>query len=128
MNSKFKGLAAALIVLGGAGVAWAGGHERAGAFTGDSNHVTTGGVTVVKTDAGYEIRLGPDFTFDGAPDPRVGFGKDGKFVDPTDFEPLRSNTGEQVYKVPASIDASTFDTVVIWCRRFSVPLGHARLN
>lgn len=104
------------------------GDSRSGTFTGDSNHVTTGGVEVVKGDDGWEIILKSDFTFDGAPDPRVGFGNGGTFVDPTDFEPLRANAGEQVYKVPAEIDPATFDTVVIWCRKFSVPLGHALLN
>ena len=108
--------------------AQADGHDRAGTFTGDSNHVTKGGVQVVKADDGWQIVLKSDFWFDGAPDPRVGFGKGGKFVNPTDFEPLRQNAGEQVYKVPADINPEEFDTVVIWCRKFSVPLGHALLN
>ena len=63
-----------------------------------------------------------------APDPRVGFGNDGKFVDATDFEVLRANAGEQVYKVPADLDAASFDDVFIWCRKFAVPLGVAALN
>lgn len=122
-------LAAALIALGGAGVASAEGHIRAGGFSGLSNHVTSGGVTVVKTDGGgYEIQLAEDFYFDGAPDPRIGFGKNGKFVDLTDFEPLRKNEGAQTYIVPASIDASEFDTIFVWCRKFSVPLGSAAIK
>ena len=125
---KSKALMAALIVIGGAGFAHAGGHERAGEFTGASNHVTKGDVTVVKTDKGYEIRLAGNFWFDGAPDRRGGFGKDGKFAAATDFEKLRSDTGEQVYIVPADLDPATFDSVYIWCRKFSVPLGKAALN
>ncbi len=122
-------LAAALIALGGAGVAVADGHSREGAFSGLSNHVTKGGVMVVKADGGtYEIHLSKDFFFDGAPDPRIGFGKDGKFVDLTDFEPLQKNEGAQTYIVPASIDASEFDTIFVWCRKFSVPLGSAAIN
>ncbi|MEM8753091.1 MAG: DM13 domain-containing protein [Pseudomonadota bacterium] len=122
------GFAAALIALGAAGVAFADGHARSGTFTGLSNHVTKGEVSVVKTDDGYEIRLADSFWFDGAPDPRVGFGKDGKFVDATDFEPLREDSGAQVYKVPANLDPAEFDDVFVWCRRFSVPLGVASLN
>ncbi|MEM7507446.1 MAG: DM13 domain-containing protein [Pseudomonadota bacterium] len=132
MNKLIATLGAVVIALTmatfGAGDAFADGHARSGTFTGDSNHVTTGGVEVVKGDDGWEIILKSDFTFDGAPDPRVGFGNGGKFVDPTDFEELRANSGEQVYKVPAEIDPESFDTVVIWCRKFSVPLGHALLN
>lgn len=99
-----------------------------GSFTGQSNHETRGGVTVVKGDKGWEIHLEDSFWFDGAPDPRVAFGRDGKFADGTDFEPLRQNAGKQVYQVPEGIDPEAFDTVVIWCRKFSVPLGYAKLN
>lgn len=120
--------AAALIALGAAGVSFADSKVRTGTFSGLSNHITTGSVELVKTDEGYEIHLKDNFSFDGAPDPRIGFGKDGKFVDPTDFEMLRSNSGAQVYKVPASIDAATFDDIFVWCRKFSVPLGVASLS
>lgn len=102
--------------------------EGAGTFTGLSNHVTTGSVEVVETADGWEIRLGEDFAFDGAPDPRVGFGRDGSFVDPTDFEPLRENAGAQVYRVPADINPEEYDSVFIWCRQFSVPLGIAEIE
>ncbi|MEX0286160.1 MAG: DM13 domain-containing protein [Paracoccaceae bacterium] len=99
-----------------------------GTFKGLSNHITTGGVTVEERDGGYVIVLHGDFSFDGAPDPRVGFGNGGKFVDGTDFEVLKSNSGEQVYKVPAGINASQFSDVFIWCRKFAVPLGVAALK
>ena len=120
-------LLTALVFALGASLASAA-DERSGTFTGLSNHITTGGVSVVETADGWEIHLHEDFTFDGAPDPRVGFGKDGTFVDPTDFEPLRSDAGAQVYKVPAEIDPTEFSDVFIWCRKFSVPLGVASLN
>jgi electron transfer DM13 len=102
--------------------------EVTGTFTGASGHATTGSVEVVKTDDGWEVRLKDDFTFDGAPDPRVGFGIAGKFVALTDFEPLRSNSGAQIYKVPTGIDPAAFDEVYIWCRQYSVPLGVAKLT
>lgn len=119
-------LAAAVLALG-IGPAAAGG-AGSGTFSGASGHVTKGGVEVVKTAGGWEIRLQKSFWFDGAPDPRVGFGKGGKFTRATDFEPLRANTGAQVYKVPSGIDPAKFDTVVIWCRKYSVPLGFAKLK
>lgn len=102
--------------------------EGSGTFSGLSNHETRGGVDVVKTGAGWEIHLKDSFWFDGAPDPRVGFGRDGAFVDPTDFEPLRKDAGAQVYKVPAGINPEEFNEVYIWCRRFSVPLGVAKIH
>lgn len=125
--TRFAGILAGVALALGAGMAQAGG-AGSGTFTGLSNHITTGGVEVVKADGGWEIHLKDDFTFDGAPDPRVGFGKNGTFVDPTDFEPLRKNAGAQVYKVPADIDPAEFDNVFIWCRKFSVPLGFASIK
>ncbi|MDH3666008.1 MAG: DM13 domain-containing protein [Paracoccaceae bacterium] len=107
------------IALAGAG---------SGSFTGASGHVTSGSVEVIQTGDGWEVHLKDDFAFDGAPDPRVGFGQGGKFAKGTDFEPLRQNAGAQVYKVPAEINPDDFDTVFIWCRKFSVPLGSAALG
>lgn len=130
MKAIFGTLSAAVLAAGMAmsSTAFAGDQSREGSFTGDNNHVNTGGVEVVKEDDGWKIILKENFSFDGAPDARVGFGTAGKFVDPTDFEPLRQNTGEQVYVVPADIDPSEYDTVVIWCRQYSVQLGHAPLK
>jgi hypothetical protein len=98
-----------------------------GNFDGASGHKTSGGVEVIQTADGWEVHLKEDFTFDGAPDPRVGFGSGGSFAAATDFEPLRSNSGAQVYKVPEGIDPAAFDEVYIWCRKYSVPLGVAKL-
>lgn len=98
--------------------------SKTGKFKGDSNHVTTGGVTVKNG----KIVLESNFSFDGAPDPRVGLGKGGKYIANTDFAVLKKNTGKQTYSIPANLKDSDFDTVVIWCRKFSVPLGHAKLK
>ena len=102
--------------------------EGTGSFSGASGHQAAGQVAVVQTADGWEVRLEDDFTFDGAPDPWVGFGRSGSFVPATDFYRLRSNTGAQVYKVPADVDAGAYDEVYIWCRRYSVPLGVARIT
>ena len=103
-------------------IAYAG--SKSGSFTGDSNHVTTGNVTVKNG----KIILESNFFFDGAPDPRVGLGKGGKYTKNTDFAVLKKNTGKQTYTIPANLKDSDFDTVVIWCRKFSVPLGHAKIR
>ena len=99
-----------------------------GTFVGASNHVTTGGVEVYKDGDSYVVKLGSDFNFDGAPDPKVGFGKGGTYVGGTLIGVLESNTGEQVYKVPASLDITDFTDVFIWCEQYSVPLGYATIK
>lgn len=100
-----------------------------GIFKGASRHVTTGGVTIVKTaDGGASVILGQDFDFDGAPDPRVGFGKNGRYDEASDLGKLVKNSGTQQYTVPAGVDVSKYNEVYIWCRKYSVPLGVAALK
>ncbi len=109
--------------------ATAGASKTHGSFTGASNHITTGGVKIVKTaDGGAVVILDSDFSLDGAPDPRVGLGKDGRFIDSADLGELQNLTGVQVYIVPASVNVDDFNEVYIWCKKFSVPLGVAALK
>jgi electron transfer DM13 len=41
---------------------------------------------------------------------------------------LKGNKGDQQYDVPAGLDLRAYDTVVIWCRAFSVGIGQAPLR
>lgn len=103
--------------------------KQSGTFTGASDHITTGGVKIVKTaDGGAVVILDSDFSLDGAPDPRVGFGTDGKFVEASDLGELQNISGVQVYVVPPSINVDDFNEVYIWCLKFGVPLGVASLS
>lgn len=99
-----------------------------GTFTGASNHTTTGGVTVVKDGDSRSVVLGSDFSLDGAPDPKVGFGRDGKYDIRSQLAPLKSNLGEQSYPIPADLDISEYNEIYIWCEAYSVPLGIAALD
>ena len=119
--------AALILFFAAAPAAWAGDVVAKGSFTGKSNHVTTGGVSIEKTAEGYLLVLEESFSFDGAPDPQLGFGKNG-YDGSTRFTLLKANSGKQVYKVPANIDVSQYNEVWVWCERFSVPLGVATLN
>jgi hypothetical protein len=97
-----------------------------GSFRGASNHVTTGGVSVVKTgNGGTKVVLGADFSLDNAPDPYVGFGRHGRYDKKASLGVLGSKSGKQVYTVPRNVDVSKYNEVYIWCRKFGVPLGVA---
>ena len=52
------------------------------------------------------------------------FGIEGDFVD---LGRLKGNVGEQNYEIPIDVDLSEFDTVVVWCKRFSVAFTAADL-
>lgn len=100
-----------------------------GKFVGASDHITTGSVQIVKNDDGsHTVILSENFSLDGAPDPRVGFGKDGNFDVATDSGLLGSLNGEQSFTVPAGVDPAAYNEVYIWCLKFNVPLGVAALN
>ena len=120
-------LIAAILAVFFATAAQADDVTAAGDFAGASGHVTTGSVQIVRTDSGYRAILSADFSLDGAPDPKVAFGKDGA-VDGAIFAKLESLAGRQVYAVPAALDPADFNEFYIWCERFSVPLGVASLE
>jgi hypothetical protein len=40
---------------------------------------------------------------------------------------LKGNIGEQNYAIPRDVDLARYRTVVVWCKRFSVPFGAAAL-
>ncbi len=118
----------AVVVLLASSLVFADGQPRSGTFKGLSNHVTTGDVSIVSGADGVQIVLAANFSFDGAPDPKVALGKDGEYDPATLIEPLRSNSGEQSYQVPASINVADYNEVYIWCEKFSVGLGVASLS
>ncbi len=111
------------------GVAGANEFKASGTFKGASDHITTGNTTIVKTsNGGAVLILDSNFSLDGAPDPRVGLGKDGKYDASTDLGVLANNTGLQVYVIPASVNIDDLNEVYIWCKKFAVPLGVASIK
>ena len=111
-----------------AGTSHAADGKWSGSFKGASDHVTSGSVTVTKAGGKITLKLGSNFSLDGAPDPWIGFGKNGKYKKATQFTKLKSKTGSQTYSVPASVDLGSVNEVYIWCHKFSVPLGVAKIR
>jgi len=100
----------------------------AGTFSGRSDHITLGKVTVEKTSAGYQLRFADDFSLDGAPDPVVALGNGETFSVSNKLGALKHITGGQTYALPASFTPGEFSEVYVWCEKFSVPLGVAKLT
>ena len=99
-----------------------------GVFEGRTDHVTSGNVTLEKTATGYQLVLAANFELDGAPDPIVGFGNNGKFSKSSKIGALINKSGAQTYQLPADFNPASFSEVYIFCEKFSVPLGVATLN
>jgi len=98
-----------------------------GTFSGRSDHITTGLVTLVKTSDGYYLDFADDFTLDGAPDPIVAIGNNEKYSKNNKLGALQNITGSQSYSLPASFTPGEFSQVYVWCEKFDVPLGVATL-
>ncbi len=98
-----------------------------GTFTGKSKHVTTGGANIGRINGQWYVILDDDFSFDGAPDPHVALGSNGYRKDAS-LALLASNSGKQYYAIPANLDVADFNEIWIWCDKFAVPLGVAKLT
>ena len=98
-----------------------------GTFVGKSNHITTGGASIGRIGKQWVVILEDDFSFDGAPDPHVALGSNGYRKDAS-LALLSSNSGKQVYAIPANLDVADFNEIWIWCDKFTVPLGVAKLT
>jgi hypothetical protein len=96
------------------------------------------GIATVLTDGSDQRFLRfEQFSTDNGPDlnvylttadadaPEGEFGRSGEFVD---LGNLKGNIGDQNYEIPSDIDLERFDTVVVWCVRFSAAFTAADLN
>jgi len=127
IRHRFRVISGALLLLIGAAASAEAQELGRGAFTGQSGHRASGHVSVARTESGAVLRLERDFRFDGAPDPKLGFGRGG-YRKETQFSPLLRNVGPAEYAVPAEIDVGQYDEVWLWCEKFDVPLGVAKLT
>ena len=93
------------------------------------------GTAVVLNDGSEQrfVRF-ESFSTDNGPDLRVYLsasdanGDSGAFDDDfIDLGVLKGNIGDQNYEIPPDVDLSVYDTVVVWCVRFSTPFTAADL-
>jgi Electron transfer DM13 len=91
-------------------------------------HHTSGVVTVLGNDSSQRFLRFEDFETSNGPDVNVYLVNGAAGIsDHVDLGDLSGNIGNQNYEIPDSVDLGTYDTVVIWCVRFSVAFGQARL-
>jgi hypothetical protein len=109
-----------------------------GSFTRvDAGHVGNGTATLFRDETGALIlRLEDDFSVTNGPDLFIGLSghpqprssaelhADGYLQ----LEPLKGSRGSQNYLLPADLDLSAYQSVVIYCRAFSVLFSTAELT
>lgn len=102
--------------------------EISGNFVGvgDGIHDASGVAKVIATNGNSALRL-EDFRSTNGPDLYVYLSTDKQASDFVDLGRLKGNIGNQNYNIPDGIDLSKCDTVLIWCKQFSVLFGSAEL-
>jgi hypothetical protein len=105
-----------------------------GTFSSRNRYTVTGRATVLELDDGSRTLRLEDFRSTNGPDLFVYLtvadeadSDEALDADVVDLGVLRGNVGNQNYDIPADIDLDRYDTVVIWCRRFSSGFGAADL-
>jgi hypothetical protein len=96
-----------------------------GTFEGfDAVHQGTGSATLYDVDGSVVLRF-EAFEVTNGPDLRVNLVlADGSMVD---LGALKGNVGDQNYDVPSDVDLDQVDSVLIYCRAFSVEFAQAAL-
>lgn len=105
--------------------------ERSGSFHGaDEFHFGEGTARLIETAPGeFSIRL-EDFRVRNGPDLFVYLSPsaEGYADGALEVAPLKADTGNQNYELPPGTDVSSFRSVVIWCKQFSVLFATATLG
>ena len=95
---------------------------------GDGIHDAQGIAKVIPIEGGSNVLRFEDLVVTNGPDLYVYLSTDKSASDFVDVGRLKANIGNQNYPIPAGTDTTKYDTVLIWCRAFSVLFGSADLE
>ena len=95
---------------------------------GDGIHDAQGIAKVIPIEGGGKVLRLEDLVVTNGPNLYVYLSTDKSASDFMDLGRLKANIGNQNYPIPTGSDMSKYDTVLIWCRAFSVLFGSADLK
>ena len=95
---------------------------------GDGIHDAQGIAKVIPIEGGGNVLRLEDLIVTNGPDLYVYLSTDKSASDFVNLGRLKANIGNQNYQIPEGIDITKYDTVLIWCRAFSVLFGSADLK
>ena len=102
---------------------------RTGSFVGvgDGIHNAEGIAKVIPLQDGSNILRLENLQVTNGPDLYVYLATDKSASEFVSLGKLKANNGNQNYNIPSETDLTKYDTVLIWCRPFSVLFGSAEL-
>jgi Electron transfer DM13 len=95
---------------------------------GDGIHEAEGLAKEISLEDGRQFVRFENFKVTNGPDLFVYLATDKSASDFVDLGKLKANNGNQNYQIPPGTDLSKYNTVVIWCKAFSVLFGSAELK
>jgi hypothetical protein len=95
---------------------------------GDGIHDAEGIAKQISLEDGRQFVRFENFKVTNGPDLFVYLATDKSASDFVDLGKLKANNGNQNYQIPSGTDLSKYNTVVIWCKAFSVLFGSAELK
>lgn len=95
---------------------------------GDGIHNAEGTTKHISLEDGRQFIRFENFKVTNGPDLFVYLATDNSASDFVDLGRLKANNGNQNYQIPSGTDISKYNTVVIWCKAFSVLFGSADLK
>ena len=95
---------------------------------GDGIHDAQGIAKVIPIEGDGNVLRLEDLIVTNGPNLYVYLSTDKNASDFVNLGRLKANIGNQNYEIPEGIDITKYDTVLIWCRAFSVLCGSADLK
>jgi hypothetical protein len=95
---------------------------------GDGIHDAQGIAKVIPFEGGGNVLRLEDLVVTNGPDLYVYLSTDNSASDFVSLGRLKANIGNQNYPIPTGTDMTKYDTILIWCRAFSVLFGSADLK
>jgi hypothetical protein len=101
--------------------------SNAGGFNNGPYGSVTGTARIYSTGGKFQLAL-TDFSASNGPDLKVYISKEQQPEHFVNLGSLKSTGGNQVYDIPASVNAKEYTYALIYCQQFSHLFGYAKLN
>ncbi len=96
-----------------------------GMLMGAKDHHASGTVALTKDAGGHTVLRLENLKVDKVPDGRVYLATDGDYTKGVELGKLTQFSGTVQFAVPANVNPTDYNSVVIWCKKFSVEIGRA---
>ena len=97
--------------------------HRMGMLAGAGGHDAEGSVDL----KGHSLTLS-NIDVDKVPDGRVYLANDANYESGVELGKLTQFSGTVKYSIPENVNPEDYNSVLIWCKKFSVEIGHADLK